>query len=194
MSERVSERSNQRDRIEGAVVHQARSLDEPVSIIERLLTANEAYAAARSNTGNPRPLRRLAVVTCMDARIDVFAALGLHLGEAHVIRNAGGRVTDDVLRSLALSSHVLGVDTVVVMQHTKCGVAGVSDDQLRQMTGADLEFFSFNDHAAALHDDLDVLTSTAYLGPLRTVAGFVFDVETGHLHDVVRWERPERPD
>ena len=72
----------------------------------------------------------------MDARIDVFAALGLHLGEAHVIRNAGGRVTDDVLRSLALSSHVLGVDTVVVMQHTKCGVAGVSDEELRRMTGA----------------------------------------------------------
>ncbi len=67
----------------------------------------------------------------MDARIDVFAVLGLHLGEAHVIRNAGGRVTDDVLRSLALSSGVLGVDTAVVMQHTGCGLAGVSDAELR---------------------------------------------------------------
>jgi carbonic anhydrase len=181
----------QRDGAEASLLHQAQTSDEPVSDIERLLAANEAYAAARSNVGNPRPLRRLAVVTCMDARIDVFAALGLHLGEAHVIRNAGGRVTDDVLRSLAVSSHVLGVDTVVVMQHTKCGVAGVSDDELREMTGAELEFFSFDDHAAALHDDIDVLTSTAYLGPLRTVAGFVFDVETGYLHDVVRWERPD---
>jgi carbonic anhydrase len=125
----------------------------------------------------------------MDARIDVFAAMGLHLGEAHVIRNAGGRVTDDVLRSLALSSHVLGVDTVVVMQHTKCGVAGVSDEQLRAMTGADVEFFAFDDHAAALREDIDLLTSTPYLRPLRTVAGFVFDVETGDLHDVARWER-----
>ena len=67
----------------------------------------------------------------MDARIDVFAVLGLHLGEAHVIRNAGGRVTDDVLRSLALSCGVLGVDTTVVMQHTKCGLAGVTDAELR---------------------------------------------------------------
>jgi carbonic anhydrase len=160
-----------------------------MDLIERILTANEGYAEARSNTGNSRPLRRLAVLTCMDARIDVFAALGLHLGEAHVIRNAGGRVTDDVLRSLALSSHVLGVDTVVVMQHTKCGVAGVSDEELRRMTGADVEFFAFDDHAAALQEDIDVLTSTTYLAPLRIVAGFVFDVETGHLHDVARWER-----
>ena len=157
--------------------------------IARILTANEGYAAARANTGSPVPLRRLAVVTCMDARIDVFAALGLHLGEAHVIRNAGGRVTEDVLRSLALSSHVLGVDTVVVMQHTKCGVAGVSDDQLRAMTGAELDFHAFDDHAAALQEDIDLLTSTPYLGVLRLIAGMVFDVESGHLHDVVRWER-----
>jgi carbonic anhydrase len=191
MTERVFERANQRDGTKGSLVPEGRTSDPSASAIERLLTANEAYAAARSNTGNPRPLRRLAVVTCMDARIDVFAALGLHLGEAHVIRNAGGRVTEDVLRSLAVSSHVLGVDTVVVMQHTKCGLAGVSNDQLRQMTGAELEFFSFDDHAAALHDDIDVLTSKPYLSPLRTVAGFVFDVETGYLHDVVRWQRPD---
>src|SRR6266700_2285845 len=95
--------------------------------IARLLDANEGYAAARANVHDARPSRHLAVVTCMDARIDVFAALGLHLGDAHVIRNAGGRVTDDVLRSLALSTHILGVNTVVVMQHTKCGLAGVSD-------------------------------------------------------------------
>ena len=109
--------------------------------IARLLAANEEYAAARANVGGSSPGRRLAIVTCMDARIDVFAVLGLHLGEAHVLRNAGGRVTDDVLRSLALSCHVLGVDTVVVMQHTKCGLAGVTDDELRTLTGADLGFF-----------------------------------------------------
>src|SRR5215212_7655317 len=102
--------------------------------IARLLDANDAYAAARANVADARPSRRLAIVTCMDARIDVFAVLGLHLGEAHVIRNAGGRITSDVLRSLALSSHVLGVDTVVVMQHTKCGLAGVADDELRERT------------------------------------------------------------
>ena len=158
--------------------------------IARLLAANEGYAAARANVADPRPGRRLAVVTCMDARIDVFAALGLHLGEAHVIRNAGGRVTDDVLRSLALSSHVLGVDTVVVMQHTKCGLAGVTDEELRKLTGADLGFFPIDDHAAALREDIDVLTTRPYLEPLKVVAGLVYDVESGEIDDVVRWERP----
>src|SRR3954451_16885983 len=108
--------------------------------LDRLLDPNRAYAAARASA-DPRPSRRLAVVTCMDARIDVFAVLGLHLGEAHVLRNAGGRVTDDVLRSLALSTQVLGVDTLLVMQHTKCGLAGVTDEDLRRLTKADLGFF-----------------------------------------------------
>lgn len=157
--------------------------------IARLLAANEGYAAARANVADPRPGRRMAVLTCMDARIDVFAALGLHLGEAHVIRNAGGRVTEDVLRSLALSSHVLGVDTVIVMQHTKCGLAGVTDEELRALTGADLGFFPIDDHAAALREDIDLLAAESYLEPLRVIAGFVYDVESGEIDDVVRWER-----
>jgi carbonic anhydrase len=158
--------------------------------VARLLDANHAYAAARASVADPRPSEHLAVLTCMDARIDVFAVLGLHLGEAHVIRNAGGRVTDDVLRSLALSAHVLGVDTVVVMQHTKCGLAGVTDEELRARTGADLGFFPIDDHAAALREDIDILTSTSFLAPLQVVAGLVYDVESGELDDVVRWERP----
>src|SRR3954464_2535597 len=158
--------------------------------IKRMLEANGAYAAARANVASGRPSRRLAVVTCMDARIDVFAALGLHLGEAHVIRNAGGRVTDDVLRSLALSSHVLGVDTVLVMQHTKCGLAGVSDEELRRRTGADLGFFPIDDHAAALREDIDLLVGKPYLATLEVIAGFVYDVESGDIADVVRWQGP----
>ena len=158
--------------------------------IAQLLEANEGYAAARAKVTDARPGRRLAVVTCMDGRIDVFAALGLHLGEAHVIRNAGGRVTDDVLRSLALSSHVLGVDTVVIMQHTKCGLAGVTDEELRERTGADLGFFPIDDHSAALREDIALLAATPYLGPLKVIAGFVYDVESGEIDDVVRWERP----
>jgi carbonic anhydrase len=158
--------------------------------IPRLLMANHEYAAARASVDDARPGRRLAVVTCMDARIDVFAVLGLHLGEAHVIRNAGGRVTDDVLRSLALSSHVLGVDTVVVMQHTRCGLAGVTDEELRARTGADLGFFPIDHHEAALREDIELLTTKAYLTPLRVIAGFVYDVETGEIDDVLRWERP----
>ena len=158
--------------------------------VARLLAANTAYAAARANAADPRPSRHLAVLTCMDARIDVFAVLGLRLGEAHVIRNAGGRVTDDVLRSLALSSHVLGVDAVIVMQHTKCGLAGVTDEELRRRTGADLAFFPIDDHAAALRQDIDILTGVPYLQPLKLIAGFVYDVESGEVADVVRWERP----
>src|SRR5690349_10603295 len=129
----------------------------------------------------------------MDARIDVFAVLGLHLGEAHVIRNAGGRVTEDVLRSLALSSHVLGVDTAVLMQHTKCGLAGATDDELRAITGADMGVLPIDDHSAALREDLDVLVSKTYLAPVRQIAGFVYDVEGGHIDDVVRWGRPAWP-
>src|SRR5882724_10873181 len=144
--------------------------------IGRLLDANDGYASARASVADPRPSQRLAVLTCMDARIDVFAVLGLHLGEAHVIRNAGGRVTDDVLRSLALSSHVLGVDTVVVMQHTKCGLAGVTDAELRHFTGADLGFFPIDDHAAALREDIELLASKPYLEPLNVIAGFIYDV------------------
>ena len=158
--------------------------------IADLLSANRGYAAARANVADPRPSRRLAVVTCMDARIDVFAVLGLHLGEAHVIRNAGGRVTDDVLRSLALSSGVLGVDTVVVMQHTGCGLAGVSDAELRALTGADLGFFPIDDHAEALREDVELLARAPYLSRLSLIAGLVYDVQSGELDDVIRWERP----
>ena len=157
--------------------------------ITELLAANRAYASARANVRDPRPGRRLAVVTCMDARIDVFAVLGLHLGEAHVIRNAGGRITDDVLRSLALSTAVLGVDTAVVMQHTECGLAGVTDEELRRLTGSDLGFLPIDDHAAALREDIELLAATPYLHSLRAIAGFVYDVETGQLDDVARWER-----
>ena len=158
--------------------------------IPELLAANRGYAAARANVADPRPSRHLAVVTCMDSRIDVFAALGLHLGEAHVIRNAGGRVTEDVLRSLALSSHVLGVHTVVVMQHTKCGLAGVSNEELQARTGADLGFLPIDDHAAALKEDIDLLASLSYLSGLRMIAGFVYNVESGEIEDVLRRERP----
>jgi len=159
--------------------------------IDRLLVANEDYAAARANVTSSKPLRRLAIVTCMDARIDVYAALGLHLGEAHVIRNAGGRVTGDVLRSLALSTHVLGVDTVVIMQHTKCGLAGVTDEELRRITGAPLGFLPIDDQAAAVAEDIELLTAQAYLSPVTNIAGFVFNVESGEISDVVKWERPD---
>jgi carbonic anhydrase len=161
-----------------------------MSQIAQLLAANKGYAAARANVADARPGRHIAVVTCMDARIDVFAALGLHLGEAHVIRNAGGRVTEDVLRSLALSSHVLGVDTVVVMQHTECGLAGRTDRELQELTGADLGFFPIDDHAVALREDIEILANTPFLLPLSVIVGFIYDVKSGEVEDVEYWERP----
>jgi carbonic anhydrase len=161
--------------------------------IDRLLAANEGYAAGAprgAEPADPRPSRHLALVTCMDARIDLLAALGLHPGEAQMIRNAGGRVTDDVLRSLALSVQVFGVDTVVVMQHTGCGLAGVTNEELRRRTGADLDFHPIDDHAAALEEDIGILASTPYLAPLTVIAGFVYDVARRRIDDVIRWERP----
>jgi carbonic anhydrase len=129
------------------------------------------------------------VVTCMDARIDVFAALGIKVGEAHVIRNAGGRVSDDVLRSLTLSSHLLGVTTVVVVQHTGCGLAGVSEEELRTLTGADCEFLPIADHRAALMEDLERIARVPHLAPIEHLAGFVHDVDSGALDEVLRWQR-----
>lgn len=162
-----------------------------MSVVDKLLEANSMRIAARRVIADARPSQRLAVVTCMDARVDVAAALGLRPGAAHVIRNAGGRVTDDVLRSLALSSHALGVDTVVLMQHSDCGVAGVTDEELRSRTGADLDFFSIDDHGAALRDDVDRLTAIPYLEPVKVIAGFLYDVDTGLVDEVLRWERPD---
>jgi carbonic anhydrase len=82
------------------------------------------------------------------------------------------------------------VDTVVVMQHTKCGLAGVTDDELRELTGAELGFLPIDDHAAALREDIEVLVARRYLQPLQSIAGFVYDVESGEVDDLVRWERP----
>ena len=161
-----------------------------MSQIDRLLADNRAYAAAHANEHGKHPTRRLAVVTCMDTRIDVLAALGLELGEAHVLRNAGGRVTDDVLRSRALSTHARGVDTGVVMQHTQCGLAGVTDAELREQTGADVDFLPIDDHAAALRADVEQLATTPFLGLVQAIAGLVYDIETGEVTEVVRWERP----
>lgn len=153
---------------------------------ERLLSDNRRYVPSHQAIDGPRPARRLAVVTCMDARIDVLGMLGLELGEAHVVRNAGGRVTEDVLRSLALSSHALGVDTVAVVEHTGCGLTGTSDAALRHLTGADVEFLAIDDHAATIRRDVALIASTPYLGAIASVAGFLFDVTTGTLDEVVR--------
>jgi len=161
-----------------------------VDEIGHLLAANRRFAEGRARADEAPPRLGLAVVTCMDARIDTFAALGLQVGEAHVLRNAGGRVTDDVLRSLALSSNVLGVHTVAVVEHTRCGLAGVTDEDLRDQTGASMAFLPIADHEASLREDVAVLAATPFLEPITTIAGLLYDVGTGELSEVVRWTRP----
>ncbi len=157
--------------------------------LDQLLAANENYVRGRHADDSAHPRRKLAIVTCMDARIDVFAALGLQLGEALILRNAGGRVTEDVLRSLALATHVLGIDAIVLMQHTGCGLEGRSDAELQQLTGADLGFLPITDHKQALQDDIKVLEGIDYLSHIELLAGLQYDVLTGEVQDVTRIER-----
>jgi carbonic anhydrase len=160
-----------------------------MSEIDDILAANRRNAAEHRYVEDARPRRHMAVVTCMDARIDVFAALGLLPGDAHVIRNAGGRVTDDVLRSLALSSHALGTDTVIVMQHTKCGLSGVTEAQLQALTGAGIEFLAIDDHTTTVRTDVDLIAATPYLALLTHIIGLVYDIETGEIDVAVTRER-----
>ena len=161
-----------------------------MTAVDQVLAGNEAYvSAASARPDNAEPRRRVAVLTCMDTRVDPLPVLGLGLGDAHVLRNAGGRVTDDVLRSLALSAHVLGVRTVVVMQHTRCGLAHVTNDDLRGRTGANIDFYPIADHAAALRDDVNRLTTSGILHPIGEVAGLLYDVQTGEVALHLRWHR-----
>jgi carbonic anhydrase len=135
------------------------------------------------------PARKLAVVTCMDARIDVYRLLGLELGDAHVIRNAGGLVTDDALRSLALSQSLLGTRDVMVIQHTGCGLQG-DEDEMRarvvEATGAEppLPLGAFADVEESVRRQLETLRSTPYLVEGRTARGYVYDIESGDLREV----------
>jgi carbonic anhydrase len=135
------------------------------------------------------PKRKLAVVTCMDARIDVYRLLDLQLGDAHVIRNAGGLVTDDALRSLALSQALLGTREVMVIQHTRCGLNG-DEDELRERvaaaTGAEppSPLGAFSDLEESVRRQLDMLRSTPHLVDYESLRGFVYDVETGELREV----------
>jgi carbonic anhydrase len=159
-----------------------------VSQIDDLLRNAERYANVFTAGDLPTPpALRLAVVTCMDSRIDLFNLLGLHLGEAHILRNAGAVVTDDVVRSLTLSQALLGTREVMLIGHTRCGLHG-DEDELRakvaEETGAEPD--------GPLHafDDVEVnvrrgLATIEACPPLRgTAHGFVYDVDTGELRKV----------
>lgn len=154
-------------------------------MFDDLLEANAAYAYNFHDSGVAgRAARGLAVVTCIDSRIDPLKMLGLIPGDAKIIRNAGARVTDDALRSLILAVNLLGVDRVLVVQHTDCAMAKSSEAEIRAKLGAgaeDLETCAMDDQAAALRDDVAKVRDCKLIPPSTLVGGFTFDVHTGKL-------------
>ncbi|MGD0386424.1 MAG: carbonic anhydrase [Solirubrobacteraceae bacterium] len=162
-----------------------------MDVIDELLANNAAFAAALPERHfDLRPSRRLAIVTCMDSRLDVFAALGLHDGEAHVLRNAGGVITDDVIRSLAVSQRRLGTRTVMLIHHTDCGMAKLTDDGFRQelleATGVAPAFAieSFSDVDADVRQSVLRVRRSPFVPHRDAVRGFVYDVDTHLLREI----------
>jgi carbonic anhydrase len=166
-----------------------------MTAIDNVLEANRKYADSFTEGGLPGlpPSRRLAVVACMDSRIDVSRMLGLELGAAHVIRNAGGIVTEDVLRSLIISHHLGGTEEFMIVNHTKCALLGCSDDVLvarvRRATGkqaeAPVRFHGFGDLEENVREQIRRLRSHAWLPETIPVRGFIYDVDTARLLEVL---------
>jgi carbonic anhydrase len=157
----------------------------------RILSENDRYTEVFNRAAlGAAPMAGLAIVACMDARLDVEEALGLRTGDAHVIRNAGGLATDDAIRSLIISQRLLGTDEILVIEHTGCGLlnADVADLQQRliEESGFDeaLELGAFVDLEANLRAQVDILRSHPWLRPVP-IHGLIFEVETGRLHEIV---------
>jgi carbonic anhydrase len=159
---------------------------------DELRDANESYAAAWGERATlaRKPARRLALLTCMDARVDPVGALGLELGDAHVIRNAGGVASDDALRSLVISNRLLGTDTAYVVGHTQCGMISFTNEELYaqlEHEGLDarwLDFLPFTEIEASVRASVRRLRATPLLPKDYRVEGFVFDVATGRVEPV----------
>ncbi|MGI8873411.1 MAG: beta-class carbonic anhydrase [Egibacteraceae bacterium] len=152
---------------------------------ETLLDHNRQYAATFDQGDKPMPpARGVAVVTCMDARLHPETFLGLDVGDAHVIRNAGGRVSDDALRSLIISSHLLGTREYLVVHHTDCGMLTFSNDDLRSKLGpdaSDIDFLPFGDLEGSVRDDMERIRQSPLIPDHIAVTGYVYDVDTGAL-------------
>ncbi len=162
-----------------------------MDVIDELVANNEAFAASLpARHLDVRPSRRLAIVTCMDSRLDVFAALGLGDGEAHVLRNAGGVITDDVIRSLSVSQRRLGTREVMLIHHSNCGMQSLTDDgfraELQEATGVAPAFAieSFTDLDADVRQSILRVRRSAFLLHRDLVRGFVYDVDTHRLREV----------
>ena len=159
--------------------------------IDELVANNRAFADGLPEQHlDVRPQRKLAIVTCMDSRLDVFAALGLGHGEAHVLRNAGGVITDDVIRSLAISQRKLETRDVMLIHHTDCGMQTITDDgfraELQEATGTAPAFAieSFKDVDSDVRQSILRVRRSEFLLHRDAVRGFVYDVDTHRLREI----------
>jgi len=159
-----------------------------MSTLEQVLAANERYASAFDKAGLPMPPgRKLAVVTCMDARLDPARFLGLEEGDAHVIRNAGGLVNDDAIRSLVISHHLLGTQEAIVVGHRDCGMLTFTNDDIHERLGPEsesIDFEPFPNLEERVRESVRRIESTPLLGDSFHASGFVYDVETGRIEAV----------
>jgi carbonic anhydrase len=161
-----------------------------VTATEKLLARNAQYAQTFDPKPDGQPVKKVAILACMDARLDPAKALGLDEGDAHVIRNAGGAVTHDALRSLAISQHLLGTEEIILIQHTDCGMQKFTDDELadrlEEHAGEPPPFdaHAFDDLEENLRTSIRALQESPFLLKTDAVRGFVFDVETGLLREL----------
>ena len=162
-----------------------------MSSTDELLRNNEAYAASFDKGELPLPpARKVAVLACMDARLTVEDVLGLRTGDAHIIRNAGGVVTDDEIRSLAISQRLLGTEEIILIHHTDCGMLTFSDDEFRRQiqeeTGIKPEWAAeaFGDLEGDVRQSIARIKASPFLPRTDAVRGFVYEVETGKLREV----------
>jgi carbonic anhydrase len=159
-----------------------------MGVNDEVREANRRYSDTFTKGTLPMPPgRAFAVVTCMDARIDPAKALGLEEGDAHVIRNAGGIVTDDALRSLVISHHLLGTQEALVIGHSDCGMVTFQNEDLHEKLGPeshDIDFHPFPEVEARVRESVERVESSPLLPPSFTVTGYVYDVQTGALQPV----------
>ena len=162
-----------------------------MSVTDELLQNAERYADEFDRGGLPLPpAKRVAVLACMDARLNPYGALGLQEGDAHVIRNAGGVVTDDEIRSLAISQRLLGTEEIILIHHTGCGMLTFTDDEFRQKledeTGETPEWSAnaFPDLEGDVRDSIARIKESPFIPNKDSVRGFIYEVETGKLREV----------
>ena len=162
-----------------------------MSATDELLKNAEAYASSFDKAGLPGPpARKVAVVACMDARLAPNALLGLEEGDAHVIRNAGGVVTDDEIRSLSISQHLLGTEEIILIHHTDCGMLTITDDEFKRQIQEEVgirphwSVETFTDLDESVRQSIARIQASPFIPRKDSVRGFVYDVHTGRLREV----------